>query len=200
MHRAQIYWSWFYSFCNQFSSPLSSLRMVNYLPHFCETLFWQISPEVKKHWWRQCNPWQEAATLCNKGRSRFQVMKTCCWTEFCSWLFKCTMGCIKSKDAFAGSNAIRVEGSREGEEGCSGEKSSLIAGMVDEKGPSSAIVLDYAHRLSHEIVDQAVKQWAVTESKYSDIPFIESDVPWAWSGFSERLSASSWCLVLVQFE
>ncbi|NXJ03426.1 SMAKA protein, partial [Odontophorus gujanensis] len=84
------------------------------------------------------------------------------------------MGCIKSKDAFAGSNAIRVEGSRDGAEG---EKSSLIAGMADERGASSAIVLDYAHRLSHEILDQAVKQWAVTESKYSDIPFIESDVP-----------------------
>eukprot|EP00075_Anas_platyrhynchos_P027530 XP_027316783.1 small membrane A-kinase anchor protein [Anas platyrhynchos] len=87
------------------------------------------------------------------------------------------MGCIKSKDAFPGSNTILVEGRREGNEGCTGEKSSLIAVMVDEKGPSSTIVLDYAHRLSHEILDQAVKQWAVRESKYSDIPFIESDVP-----------------------
>ncbi|NXK44881.1 SMAKA protein, partial [Chauna torquata] len=87
------------------------------------------------------------------------------------------MGCIKSKDAFPGSNAIQVEVSRGGNEGCTGEKSSLIAVTVDEKGPSSTIVLDYAQRLSHEILDQAVKQWAVTESKYSDIPFIESDVP-----------------------
>ncbi|XP_021256077.1 small membrane A-kinase anchor protein isoform X2 [Numida meleagris] len=38
----------------------------------------KIPPEVKKHWWRQCNPWQEAATLCDKGGSHFQVMKTCC--------------------------------------------------------------------------------------------------------------------------
>ncbi|KFV99104.1 PREDICTED: small membrane A-kinase anchor protein [Eurypyga helias] len=85
------------------------------------------------------------------------------------------MGCIKSKDAFPGSNAIQDERIREGNERCTGEKSSLI--VVDEKGPSSTIVLDYAHRLSHEILDQAVKQWAVTESKYSDIPYIESDVP-----------------------
>ncbi|KAM6421380.1 small membrane A-kinase anchor protein [Rhynochetos jubatus] len=85
------------------------------------------------------------------------------------------MGCIKSKDAFPGSNAIQDERIREGNERSTGEKSSLIA--VDEKGPSSTIVLDYAHRLSREILDQAVKQWAVTESKYSDIPYIESDVP-----------------------
>ncbi|KFZ65425.1 Small membrane A-kinase anchor protein [Antrostomus carolinensis] len=87
------------------------------------------------------------------------------------------MGCIKSKDAFSGSNAIQDERIGEGNEGCAGEKSSLIAVRADEKGPSSALVLDYAHRLSREILDQAVKQWAVTESKYSDIPYIESDVP-----------------------
>ncbi|NXG47287.1 SMAKA protein, partial [Psilopogon haemacephalus] len=87
------------------------------------------------------------------------------------------MGCIKSKNAFAGSNAIQDERIAGGSEGCTGEKSSLIGVKTDERGPSSAIVLDYAHRLSREILDQAVKQWAVTESKYSDIPFIESDVP-----------------------
>uniref|UniRef100_A0A8C8S292 Small membrane A-kinase anchor protein n=1 Tax=Pelusios castaneus TaxID=367368 RepID=A0A8C8S292_9SAUR len=87
------------------------------------------------------------------------------------------MGCIKSKNAFPGSNTILDERSREGGEGCTGEKSSLITVKLDERGSSSTIVLDYAHRLSHEILDQAVKQWAVTESKYSDIPFIESDVP-----------------------
>ncbi|KAK2532631.1 hypothetical protein Q9966_008195 [Columba livia] len=84
---------------------------------------------------------------------------------------------ISGKDAFAGSDATQDERIREGDEGHTGEKSSLIAAKADEKGPSSTIVLDYAHRLSREILDQAVKQWAVTESKYSDIPFIESDVP-----------------------
>ncbi|NXX42777.1 SMAKA protein, partial [Tricholaema leucomelas] len=87
------------------------------------------------------------------------------------------MGCIKSKNAFAGANAIQDERIGGGSEGCTGEKSSLIGAKADERGPSSTIVLDYAHRLSREILDQAVKQWAVTESKYSDIPFIESDVP-----------------------
>ncbi|XP_017683989.1 PREDICTED: small membrane A-kinase anchor protein [Lepidothrix coronata] len=87
------------------------------------------------------------------------------------------MGCIKSKAACQGSKAIPDEKIGGGTEGCTGEKSSLIAVKVDEKGPSSTIVLDYAQRLSREILEQAVKQWAVTESKYSDIPFIESDVP-----------------------
>ncbi|NWI49568.1 SMAKA protein, partial [Calyptomena viridis] len=87
------------------------------------------------------------------------------------------MGCIKSKAACQGSNAIQDEKIVAGDEGCTGEKSSLLAVKVDERGPSSTIVLDYAHRLSRDILEQAVKQWAVTESRYSDIPFIESDVP-----------------------
>ncbi|OWK55334.1 small membrane A-kinase anchor protein [Lonchura striata] len=86
------------------------------------------------------------------------------------------MGCIKSKAAFQGSNAVQDERLGGGGEGRAGEKSSLLA-VQEEKEPSSTIVLDYAQRLSREILEQAVKQWAVTESKYSDIPFIESDVP-----------------------
>ncbi|NWT86562.1 SMAKA protein, partial [Lanius ludovicianus] len=87
------------------------------------------------------------------------------------------MGCIKSKAAFQGSNAVQDERIGGGSEGCAGEKSSLLLVKAEEKGPSSTLVLDYAQRLSREILEQAVKQWAVTESKYSDIPFIESDVP-----------------------
>ncbi|NXU49614.1 SMAKA protein, partial [Turnix velox] len=87
------------------------------------------------------------------------------------------MGCIKSKNAFTGSSAIQDELIEGGNEGQTGEKSSLIVAKLDERGPSSKAVLDYAQRLSHEILDQAVKQWAVTESKYSDIPYIESDAP-----------------------
>ncbi|NXI75881.1 SMAKA protein, partial [Rhipidura dahli] len=87
------------------------------------------------------------------------------------------MGCIKSKAAFQGSNAVQDEKIGGGGEGGAGEKSSLLAVKAEERGPSSAAVLEYAQRLSREILEQAVKQWAVTESKYSDIPFIESDVP-----------------------
>ncbi|NXC80658.1 SMAKA protein, partial [Cercotrichas coryphoeus] len=87
------------------------------------------------------------------------------------------MGCIKSKAAFQGSNAVQDERIGAGGEGCAGEKSSLLALKAEERGPSSTLVLDYAQRLSRDILEQAVRQWAVTESKYSDIPFIESDVP-----------------------
>lgn len=87
------------------------------------------------------------------------------------------MGCIKSKAACQGSGAVQDERIGGGGEGCTGEKSSLLVAKAEERGPSSAIVLDYAHRLSRDILEQAVRQWALTESKYSDIPFIESDVP-----------------------
>ncbi|NXQ27404.1 SMAKA protein, partial [Alaudala cheleensis] len=87
------------------------------------------------------------------------------------------MGCIKSKAAFQGSGAVQDEKLGGAAEGCSGEKSSLLAVQAEDRGPSSTIVLDYAQRLSRDILEQAVRQWAVTESKYSDIPFIESDVP-----------------------
>ncbi|XP_008944697.1 PREDICTED: small membrane A-kinase anchor protein [Merops nubicus] len=87
------------------------------------------------------------------------------------------MGCIKSKAGFAGAGAAQDEGAGGGSAGCPGEKSSLLAGPAGGRSASSALVLDYAQRLSREILEQAVQQWAVTESKYSDIPFIESDVP-----------------------
>ncbi|XP_030309814.1 small membrane A-kinase anchor protein [Calypte anna] len=83
------------------------------------------------------------------------------------------MGCFKSKYAFPHTSALQDEVVGEG---CTGDKSSLLAGG-DGKGPPSIIVQDYADRFSREILDQALKQLAVTESKYSDIPYIESDVP-----------------------
>ncbi|XP_025903646.1 small membrane A-kinase anchor protein [Nothoprocta perdicaria] len=87
------------------------------------------------------------------------------------------MGCIKSKNAFSSSHTIQDERIGTANSGGPGEKSFLMAAKLDGKGPSSSTVLDYAHRLSQDILDQALKQWAVTERKYSDIPFIESDVP-----------------------
>ncbi|NWI11753.1 SMAKA protein, partial [Crypturellus soui] len=87
------------------------------------------------------------------------------------------MGCIKSKNAFSGPHAIQDEQIGIGSDGGTGEKCSLMAAELHGKGPSHSMVLDYAQRLSQDILDQAMKQWAVTESKYSDIPFIESDVP-----------------------
>ncbi|XP_032080529.1 small membrane A-kinase anchor protein [Thamnophis elegans] len=89
-----------------------------------------------------------------------------------------TMGCIKSKSPFP--HTILDDGSREVgkfDSGCNLEKSSLIQANSEMPSPTNTAVLDFAHRLSLEILDQAVKQWAINESKYSDIPFIESDEP-----------------------
>lgn len=87
------------------------------------------------------------------------------------------MGCIKSKSPFP--HTILDDGSKEAggyNSGCNIEKTALLqqSGM---SATTNSAVLDFAHRLSLEILDQAVKQWAVTESKYSDIPFIESEEP-----------------------
>lgn len=38
-------------------------------------------------------------------------------------------------------------------------------------------LLDYAQRLSEDIVARAVQQWVELDSRYSDIPYIECDVP-----------------------
>ncbi|XP_034285334.1 small membrane A-kinase anchor protein isoform X1 [Pantherophis guttatus] len=89
-----------------------------------------------------------------------------------------TMGCIKSKSPFP--HTILDDGSREVgkfDSGCNLEKSSLIQANSGMPSSTNTAVLDFAHRLSLEILDQAVKQWAINESKYSDIPFIESDEP-----------------------
>uniref|UniRef100_A0A8D2IUI8 Small membrane A-kinase anchor protein n=1 Tax=Varanus komodoensis TaxID=61221 RepID=A0A8D2IUI8_VARKO len=88
------------------------------------------------------------------------------------------MGCIKSKSPFP--HTILDDGSKEVtgyNSGCNIEKASLLQGKSGAPSSANAVVLDFAHRLSLEILDQAVKQWAITESKYSDIPFIESDEP-----------------------
>ncbi|XP_077175585.1 small membrane A-kinase anchor protein [Paroedura picta] len=90
------------------------------------------------------------------------------------------MGCIKSKGTFSASNTILDDGSKAigaYNGGYGGDAPPLIQGRPVVSSSTSTVILDFAHRLSQEILDQAVKQWAVTESKYSDIPFIESDVP-----------------------
>lgn len=66
-----------------------------------------------------------------------------------------------------------------------GDKAYLVH---SEKGPAVAdpeslaasvnpVLLEYAQRLSEEIVSRAVQQWADVDSRYSDIPYIECDVP-----------------------
>ncbi|XP_054829265.1 small membrane A-kinase anchor protein [Eublepharis macularius] len=89
------------------------------------------------------------------------------------------MGCIKTKGTLSGSNTILDDGSKAlgAYNGGYGGDAPLIHGKPVVTSSMSTVILDFAHRLSQEILDQAMTRWAVTESKYSDIPFIESDMP-----------------------
>ncbi|KAG2458728.1 small membrane A-kinase anchor protein-like [Polypterus senegalus] len=83
------------------------------------------------------------------------------------------MGCVKSKQSGALQNANAAEGKKSEEEATlvNSDPLSAQAHLVHP------LLLDYAQRLSEEIVSKAVQQWADFESKYGDIPYIESDVP-----------------------
>ncbi|XP_077946272.1 small membrane A-kinase anchor protein [Gasterosteus aculeatus] len=88
------------------------------------------------------------------------------------------MGCVKSKSCdSAGQNANsteKVEGKARG------EKAYLLhpeAGSPESSLKVNPVLLEYAHRLSEEIVARAVQQWVEVDRRYIDIPYIECDVP-----------------------
>lgn len=51
-----------------------------------------------------------------------------------------------------------------------------IQEVKEPTGPK-IVVSEFAHRLSQEIVSDALQQWADKNIKYSDIPYIESEGP-----------------------
>ncbi|XP_072541560.1 small membrane A-kinase anchor protein [Salminus brasiliensis] len=90
------------------------------------------------------------------------------------------MGCVKSKHSEATQNSESVErvDGRPGRK--RGEKAILVyaeTGSAEDSPRVNPVLLDYAQRLSEEIVARAVQQWAEVDSRYSDIPYIECDVP-----------------------
>ncbi|CAL8240617.1 unnamed protein product [Merluccius merluccius] len=97
------------------------------------------------------------------------------------------MGCVKSKrggdsaEEKANSAAEKSDGKAKGRS--RGEKAHLVrseTGDEDAGSPTAGVhpaLLEYAQRLSEEIVSRAVQQWADIDSRYSDIPYIECDVP-----------------------
>ncbi|KAA0715539.1 Small membrane A-kinase anchor protein [Triplophysa tibetana] len=67
-----------------------------------------------------------------------------------------------------------------GKPGEQGEKAVLVfseIGSMEDPARVNPVLLDYAHKLSEEIVARAVQQWVEVDSRYSDIPYIECDVP-----------------------
>ncbi|OCT63926.1 hypothetical protein XELAEV_18045022mg [Xenopus laevis] len=89
------------------------------------------------------------------------------------------MGCIKSKQDCTVHKTIQLTRNQEKDEMHNKELVGLVqANQEDSKLCScsaSPLLLEYAHRLSEDIVNKAVRQWAEVDSKYSDIPYIESD-------------------------
>lgn len=85
------------------------------------------------------------------------------------------MGCVKSKKSNA---AAQNENSPEGR--AKGEKARLVdseEGLADSPPQANPVLLEYAQKLSEEIVVHAVQQWVEVDRRYSDIPYIECDVP-----------------------
>ncbi|KAK5621660.1 hypothetical protein CRENBAI_022044 [Crenichthys baileyi] len=83
------------------------------------------------------------------------------------------MGCVKSKRSDPASQHANST-----EKAARGEKVYLVGtlepGSVDGSPKVNPVLLEYAQRLSEEIVARAVQQWVEVDSRYSDIPYIES--------------------------
>lgn len=92
-----------------------------------------------------------------------------------------TMGCVKSKKSDpATQNANSMEKAEVKAKGSKGEKAYLVQsemGSPESSPQVNPVLLEYAQRLSEEIVVRAVQQWVEVDRRYSDIPYIECDVP-----------------------
>ncbi|KAJ8367630.1 hypothetical protein AAFF_G00314170 [Aldrovandia affinis] len=88
------------------------------------------------------------------------------------------MGCLKSKPGGAALGSSSAEKGTEGRR-AAGERVALIGSDPGPEGarPVDPVLLEYAQRLSQDIVARAVQQWAELDSRYSDIPYIECEVP-----------------------
>lgn len=96
------------------------------------------------------------------------------------------MGCVKSKKCETAAQNVNSTEKMEGKaKGSSGEKAYLVhseMGLSESYPQVNPVLLEYAQRLSEEIVVRAVQQWVEVDRRYSDIPYIECDVPWHRTG------------------
>lgn len=95
------------------------------------------------------------------------------------------MGCMKSKQTFPIPTTLESEKRHESGENFMPEERFLLRmpSLVNVKeevkeplGPE-IVVFEFAHRLSQEILSDALQQWAGNHLKYYDIPYIESEGP-----------------------
>uniref|UniRef100_A0A3Q3IJW1 Small membrane A-kinase anchor protein n=1 Tax=Monopterus albus TaxID=43700 RepID=A0A3Q3IJW1_MONAL len=91
------------------------------------------------------------------------------------------MGCVKSKRCDSGAhNANSTEKAGGKSRTKRGERAYLVqsqTGSAESSPQVNPALLEYAQRLSEEIVARAVQQWVEVDRRYSDIPYIECDVP-----------------------
>lgn len=89
------------------------------------------------------------------------------------------MGCVKSKRCdSAALNANSTEKVERKGKGARGENAILVHSETADSSPQvNPVLLEYAQRLSEEIVARAVQQWVEVDRRYTDIPYIECDVP-----------------------
>ncbi|XP_062045233.1 small membrane A-kinase anchor protein [Lepus europaeus] len=95
------------------------------------------------------------------------------------------MGCIKSKQTFPFPTTFEIEKRHESEESFMPEERLLprmpspanVKEEVKEPPGTNVVIFEYAHRLSQEILHDALQQWARNNIKYYDIPYIESECP-----------------------
>ncbi|XP_004392461.1 PREDICTED: small membrane A-kinase anchor protein [Odobenus rosmarus divergens] len=95
------------------------------------------------------------------------------------------MGCMKSKQTFPFPTTSESEKRHASEESFMSEERFLprmpspvnVEEEVKEPPGPEMVVLEFAHRLSQEILSDALQQWAGNNIKYNDIPYIESEGP-----------------------
>ena len=89
------------------------------------------------------------------------------------------MGCVKSRQNDPSQNVNLAE-KLEGKPGrIQVEKVLLVhseTGKVEDTLQIDLVLLEYAQRLSEEIIARAVHQWVEVDNRHSDIPYIECDM------------------------
>ncbi|KAM8901009.1 small membrane A-kinase anchor protein isoform 1-T2 [Lycaon pictus] len=95
------------------------------------------------------------------------------------------MGCMKSKQTFPFPTTFESEKQHASEESFMSEERFLprmpspdtVRKEAKEPPAPKIVIFEFAHRLSQEILSDALKQWAGENIKYYDIPYIESEGP-----------------------
>ncbi|KAM9085736.1 small membrane A-kinase anchor protein isoform 1-T3 [Megaptera novaeangliae] len=169
--------------------------------HHCDMGKPRISDELKTIN-TTCEDWQKGTLISEvawRGKALLNIKWTNAWCLFSKDAVEVVfataflhsvkalhnMGCMKSKQTFPFPTTLESEKRHESEENFMPEERFLLRmpSLVNVKeevkeplGPE-IVVFEFAHRLSQEILSDALQQWAGNHLKYYDIPYIESEGP-----------------------